>query len=177
MILLRLALEFFAIGLLSIGGGLATVPFLEDLSARTGWFTAAELSDMIAVSESTPGPIGVNMAAFVGFKTAGIPGVVCAAIGLAVPSVAVILIVAKALEKFRGNRYISGALGALRPASLALIASVGVSLFISAAFPARSFDWRSGLIIVLALPPMLKTKLHPFIYIALAAAAGIALKM
>ena len=76
MILLRLFWEFFKTGLFAVGGGMATLPFLYDMSARTGWFTQARLADMIAVSESTPGPIGVNMATYVGFETAGIPGAV-----------------------------------------------------------------------------------------------------
>ena len=74
MILLRLFFEFFKIGLFSVGGGMATLPFLYDMADKTGWFDYAQIADMLAVSESTPGPIGINMATYVGYTTAGIPG-------------------------------------------------------------------------------------------------------
>ena len=90
MIYLRLFYEFFKTGLFAIGGGLATLPFLSDMADRTGWFTQAQLADMLAVSESTPGPVGVNMATYVGFETGGILGAVVATLGLVAPSVIVI---------------------------------------------------------------------------------------
>ena len=93
MIYLQLFWEFFKTGLFAIGGGMATVPFLFDISARTGWFTASELANMIAVSESTPGPIGINMATYVGFETAGILGSVIATLGLVIPSIIIIVII------------------------------------------------------------------------------------
>ena len=93
MIYLRLFWEFCKTGLFSVGGGLATLPFLYDISARTGWFTEAQLADMIAISESTPGPIGVNMATYVGFTTAGIPGALAATLGLVFPEIVIILII------------------------------------------------------------------------------------
>ena len=101
MIYLRLFVEFFLTGLFAVGGGMATIPFLESMSERTGWFTSGQLADMIAVSESTPGPIGVNMATYVGFLTADIPGGIIATLGLVTPSVIVILIVAAFLKSFR----------------------------------------------------------------------------
>ena len=103
MIYLLLFWEFFKTGLFALGGGMATVPFLFDIGARTGWFTASELADMIAISESTPGPIGVNMATYVGFRSAGVLGGSVATIGLVTPSVIIILIVAKILSRFRNN--------------------------------------------------------------------------
>ena len=118
MIYLRLFLEFFKTGLFSVGGGLATIPFLYELSAKTGWFSYEELANMMAVSESTPGPMGVNMATYVGFETAGVPGSICATIGLVTPSVIIILIIAKALHAFRSNRYVDAAFYGIRPCSL-----------------------------------------------------------
>ena len=109
MILLRLFWEFFKTGLFAVGGGMATLPFLYDISARTGWFTTGQLADMIAVSESTPGPIGVNMATYVGFTAAGVPGAAVATLGLVTPSVIVILIVARVLAAFRQNKYVDAA--------------------------------------------------------------------
>ena len=121
MIFLQLFWEFFKTGLFALGGGMATVPFLFDIGARTGWFTASELADMIAISESTPGPIGVNMATYVGFRSAGVLGGIVATIGLATPSVIIILIVAKILSKFRNNPIVDTVFKYLRPAVIGLI--------------------------------------------------------
>lgn len=128
MIFLRLFLEFFRTGLFAVGGGLATIPFLTDMGTRTGWFTHAELTNMIAISESTPGPMGVNMATYVGFETAGVPGAVVATLGLITPSIIVILIVAAFLKKFRNNPYVEAVFYGLRPASTGLIAAAGWSV-------------------------------------------------
>ena len=107
MILLRLFFEFFKTGLFAIGGGLSTLPFLREMSETTGWFTQTELLDMVAVSESTPGPIGVNMATYVGFTTAGIPGAVIATLGLITPSVIIVLIVAGFLKRFKDSKVVA----------------------------------------------------------------------
>ena len=104
MIYLQLFFEFFKAGLFAIGGGLATIPFLTDIGQRTGWFTSGELANMIAISESTPGPMGVNMATYVGFHTGGIAGGVIATLGLVCPSILVILVIAGFLKKFRESR-------------------------------------------------------------------------
>ena len=104
MMLLRLYWEFFQVGLFAVGGGLATLPFLYSLGTRTGWFTTAQVADMLAVSESTPGPIGVNMATYVGYTCGGVPGALCATLGLITPSVIIIILVAAALTAFRKNR-------------------------------------------------------------------------
>ena len=125
MLYLQLFWEFFKTGLFAIGGGMATLPFLYDMADKTGWFTRAQLADMIAVSESTPGPIGVNMATYVGFLTGGVPGAVTATVGLIAPSVIVILIVAAFLQAFRDSKYVAGAFYGLRPASTALITAAG----------------------------------------------------
>ncbi len=109
MIYLQLFYEFFKTGLFAVGGGLATLPFLYDMADRTGWFTRPQLADMLAVSESTPGPIGVNMATYVGFITCGIPGAIISTLGLVTPSVIVILIIAAFLKAFRHNRYVEAA--------------------------------------------------------------------
>ena len=98
MILLRLYWEFLLVGMFSMGGGMATVPFLFNLSARTGWFTTADLTTMIAISEATPGPIGINMATYVGYVSAGVPGSVIAPLGLVTPAVIIILLVSKILN-------------------------------------------------------------------------------
>ena len=132
MMLLRLFWEFFKIGLFAVGGGMATIPFLYDLSDRTGWFTHTQLADMIAISESTPGPIGVNMATYVGYEMSGIPGSIFTTLGFVAPSIIIIIIVSLFLQRFRENRYVESAFYGLRPASSGLIASAALSVAIVA---------------------------------------------
>ena len=190
MILLRLFWEFFKTGLFAVGGGLATLPFLYDISTRTGWFTQAQLADMIAVSESTPGAIGVNMATYVGFTTAGIPGSIVATLGLVCPSIIIILLIAKVLEQFRNNKTVDAAFYGLRPCSIALIAAAGLLVakitFLngSALLPENGlaalkglFNWKA---VALAAVLLVATrgikplkKLHPIVFIAFSAVVGI----
>lgn len=128
MLYLKLFWEFFKTGLFAVGGGMATVPFLKDIGERTGWFSTETLVNMIAVSESTPGPIGVNMATYTGFETGGVPGAVIATLGLVTPSISVILIVAAMLRAFRDNKYVDRIFYGIRPASTALISSAWISV-------------------------------------------------
>ena len=121
MIYLRLFLEFCRVGLFSVGGGLATIPFLTDLGERTSWFTSGQLADMIAISESTPGPMGVNMATYVGFTSGGVLGGIVSTLGLIFPSIVIILVIAQFLQKFRQSKVVDGVFYGLRAASVALI--------------------------------------------------------
>ena len=131
--LLTLCYEFFKTGLLAVGGGLATLPFLSEMSNKyDSWFTHAELADMIAVSESTPGPIGVNMATYVGFRVMGnfgagwsILGAVLATVSLVLPSLIIVVIIAKMMCKYMSNKYVQWAFSGLRPAVTGLIAAAG----------------------------------------------------
>ena len=189
MLYLRLFWEFFKTGLFAVGGGMATLPFLYDMSAKTGWFSAGQLADMIAVSESTPGPIGVNMATYVGFTTGGIPGAVVATLGLVTPSVIVILLIARALHKFRQNRYVDAAFYGLRPCSVGLIAAAGIlvvkialfdfDLFHNTGIITDLFRWKSLILtaVLLVLTNCIKQtkKLHPIFFILGSAAVGILL--
>ena len=191
MILLQLFWEFFQIGLFSIGGGLATLPFLYNLGARTGWFTAEQVADMLAVSESTPGPIGVNMATYVGYTTAGVAGSVIATLGLVAPSIIVILLVAAAMKAFRNNRYVEAAFYTLRPASTGLITAAGWSvvmlvlvnteLFRSTGVFTDLFYWRNLLLfaVLFVLTNFIKPikKLHPIFFILFAAVCGIVFRL
>ena len=180
MIYIKLFWEFFQTGLFAVGGGMATLPFLYDISDRTGWFTHEHLADMIAVSESTPGPIGVNMATYAGYITAGIPGAVIATIGLITPSVIVILLVAAFLSKFHENKYVNGAFYGLRPASSAMITAAGLILarvvFFGGSF-SNSVNIKALIlaVILLALTNAITftKKLHPVIWIIFSAIAGI----
>ena len=177
MIYIRLFWEFFKTGLFSVGGGMATLPFLYAMSAKTGWFTTAQLADMLAVSESTPGPIGVNMATYVGFTTAGIPGSLIATIGLVTPSVIVILLIAKVLQQFRQNKYVDAAFYGLRPCSVGLIAAAGLLVAKMAFFGSGALNWKgivlaAVLIVLTRFVPKVK-KFHPVVFIAFSALAGI----
>lgn len=182
MILLRLFWEFFKTGLFAVGGGLATLPFLSDMANTTGWFTQAQLADMVAVSESTPGPIGVNMATYVGFTTAGVPGAVIATIGLITPSIIIIMVIALFLKSFRDNRFVSAAFYGLRPASSGLIAAAGLSvcgislLNMDAGLSLALFNWRAlalaAVLLVLTRYVKPTKKLHPIFFILFSAAVG-----
>lgn len=183
MLLFRLFFEFAKVGLFSIGGGLATIPFLQDMGARTGWFTDTQLTTMIAVGESTPGPIGVNMATYVGYEIGGIVGAVVATVGLVTPSILVILIIAGFLQKFRQSKTVDAVFQGLRPASTALITAAGLgvaaSVFVAVGgvtehtFAVRIPQLILSVGIFLALRhPKLK-QLHPILFIAFAALVGV----
>ena len=121
MIYLILAYEFFKIGLFSIGGGMATLPFLMDLANKYDWFTVSELTNMVAISESTPGPVGINMATYAGYNAAGILGAVVATLALTAPAWIIIILIAKFLENFSENVNVKAAFYGIRPAVAALI--------------------------------------------------------
>ena len=187
MILLQLFFEFFKTGLFAVGGGMATLPFLYAMSEKTGWFTKEMLADMIAVGESTPGPIGVNMATYVGFVTAGIPGAVIATLGLITPSIIVILLIARALKAFRENPYVEAAFYGLRPCSVGLIAAAGflvvkLALFNTELYQASGklldlFDFKAialAAVLLVCTRYVKKLKgLHPIFFILASAVVGI----
>lgn len=198
MILCKLFWEFCKTGLFAIGGGMATVPFLREIADKTGWFTAGQLADMIAVSESTPGPLGVNMATYVGYTVGstqlgspwmGIVGAVTATLGLIFPSIVIVLCISFFLKRFRTSTLVDAALYGLRPASVALISAAGVEIVLFAILRvdsiyqigAAQLSWKSvalaaGVYAGTNLIPKLK-KLHPIWFILLSAIAGIVLKM
>ena len=187
MIFLQLFWEFFKTGLFAVGGGMATVPFLSEMAGRTGWFTHAMLADMIAVGESTPGPIGVNTATYVGYTVAGIPGGIVATLGLILPSFLIILAVSAFLKAFRTNRWVDRAFYGIRPASVGMIAAACIAvmrlcLVDTAAFAASGklgdlISWRALLLfaVIWVLTNLVKQtkKLHPVVFIAASAAVGI----
>lgn len=187
MIYFTLFFEFAKIGLFALGGGLATLPFLYQLSDKYHWFDAGMLSNMIAVSESTPGPIGVNMATYAGFLSSGILGGVIATIGLVTPSVIIIIIVAKFLSSFKENAYVQNAFYGLRPAVTALIALSGyevtkTSLFSLDTFSATRqiaslFNVKACILFIIFFVLINKLKLHPIIFIILGGIIGVLLNM
>ena len=182
MVYLLLFWEFFKTGLFSVGGGLATIPFLMEMSQKFGWFSSEELSNMIAVSESTPGPIGINMATYVGFTTCGVLGSIIATIGLVLPSLIVIMIIAGFLQKFNNNKLVKDTFYCLRPAVIGmlcvaltsmvyplLINFTGTTLF-------EIFNIKALILFGLLLFGILKFNKHPIIYIAIGAIVGIIFK-
>ena len=186
MIYLQLFFEFFKTGFFAVGGGMATLPFLYDMADKTNWFTSGQLADMIAVAESRPGPIGVNMATYVGYTTAGIWGGLVATLALVMPSVIIIVIISYFLKSFRENKYVDAAFYGLRPASTGLIAGAGmtvvtitliqIDLFKSSGNIIDLFNWKSlilAIIIYLLTNHVKQTKkLHPVFFIAGSAIVG-----
>ncbi len=196
MIYLQLFWEFFKTGLFAIGGGMATIPFLYEMADKTNWFTRMDLANMIAVSESTPGPIGVNMATYVGYLTgssqggilSALLGALIATLGLVTPSIIVILIIAAVLNSFRNSKTVDRAFYGLRPASTGLIAAAGISVVVSnlitlggTAEHTFSLNWK-GLILAAVLwlfsNKVKKTKgLHPIMFIGISAVVGVLFSM
>jgi len=179
MIYLQLFYEYFKIGLFAVGGGQATIPFLIKLSEKTAWYSLEELTNMIAISESTPGPIGVNMSTYVGYKICGIPGSLVASLGLIAPSIIAILIIAVFLEKFKNSQNVKKAFYGIRPASTGLIAAALFSLIKLCMFSTGNVEFKYLVlfVVIIALSNIKKLKgLHPIAFIAFAAVVGIIFK-
>lgn len=181
--LLVLIVEFMKTGFFAVGGGLATLPFLREMGVKYGWFAMDTLSTMIAVSESTPGPIGINMATYVGYAVAGAPGAVLATLGLVAPSVLVICIIANYFQKFKNARIVQMIFAGLKPAVVAFVAAACLNLFVSTLLHAESginggiielFNWKC-ILLLLVLSGFKKKfpKVHPIAFIGAAAAAGV----
>ncbi len=180
MVYLLLFYEFVKIGLFSIGGGLATLPFLQDISLRyPHWFSGEELVNMIAISQSTPGPIGINAATYAGYNAGGVLGGVIASAGVIFPALIFMPFIAKGLEKFSANGLVQSAFYGLRPAVVALIASAAVEVLLISVFfftdGVFSVDWRALplFVVAAALLQLKKLKLHPVVFILAGAVLGI----
>ena len=167
IILLKLFLEFFHIGLFSFGGGYATLPFLYHIADVQKWYTTKQLSDMIAVSSITPGPIGINVATFAGFSTAGIKGALIATIAVILPSLIIIIIISKLLEQFRHNKYVRSVIYTLKPAGCGLLAAVGVDMFIN------NINLLGIMLLIGLFIASITEKRDPLFYIGVSALAGL----
>lgn len=197
MLYLKLFVEFFKVGLFAVGGGMATIPFLYRLSDTTHWFSYNDLANMIAVGESTPGPIGVNMATYVGYITGmnnygvigALLGALIATLGLITPSIIIILIISHFLQKFRNNVLVERTFYGLRPASTGLIAAAGLNVFMRNLFVSKitfnnffsainikGFILALVLVILTNFVPKVK-KIHPILFILFSAIVGIIFKM
>lgn len=193
MIFIEMFFRFFFVGLFSIGGGLATLPFLTSMGETTGWFTQTDISNMVAISESTPGPLGVNMATYIGYQIGsqqgeffGILGTLIAPLGLVTPSVIIILIISKILMKFRNSKYVEFAFYGLRAASVGLIASacLGVAKIAFLNLDATGNELLSYINIkniILSVTIFICVskfkKIHPIFFILAAAVIGIIFQM
>ena len=184
MVFLQVFIEFFQIGLFAVGGGPATIPFLMDLADKYDWYTRADVANMLAVSESTPGPIGVNMATYAGYNAAGFLGGIVATCSLVLPSLIVIVVVARMLQSFSENKYVKSAFWTIRPAVTGLIATAVVGLIQTAIFTASdgSFQFPAvPVIMCLAFFGCMQIKklqkLHPIVWLAAGAALGLLLKL
>ena len=180
MIFLELFLSFFKVGLFCFGGGYGMLPLMEETVVAKGWLTAEQFYDFVGVCESTPGPIAVNMATYVGSELGGVPGALCATLGVVLPSFVIILIVAGCFTRFRKSKYVQGALSGLKPGAVALIAtaviSVGKTVFFPgglnlAVFASPMFYVCLGIFGVMLL--LAFRKVHPIAIIGMSAAVGI----
>ena len=170
MIYWQLFFEYFKAGLFAFGGGYATLPFLYHISAVYGWYSPKQLSDMLAVSSITPGPVGVNVATFSGYVTSGLFGAFVATTAVVFPSLILVVIVAKLLAKFRENKYVRAAIYALKPAGCGLLAGVAINLF-----RANVVNPAMLILFVFLLMMSIKVKKDPLVYLGVSALAGLIL--
>ena len=167
-LLSQLFLQFFHVGVFSFGGGYATLPFLYDIADKFHWYSAKQLTDMLAISSITPGPVGVNVATFAGFTTAGILGSLVATTAIILPSYIIVTIVFKVIDKFRTNRNIKGAIRGLKPAGCALLSAVGIKLLFTS-----DLHLLGTLILLGFLILSIKKKQDPLFYLGISAILGL----
>lgn len=183
MILLELFLTFLKIGAFTFGGGYAMIPLIRSEVVARGWLTDAQITDFIAVSESTPGPLAVNMATYVGSEIAGFVGALVSTIGVVLPSFIIILIVAKSFERFKGNKYVKNAMSGIKPAVIGLIAAALISVGATVLFPSgmdniagalKSPELYISAVIFGGMTLAAFKKIHPILIIIISAVIGIA---
>lgn len=183
-VFLDLFIEFFQIGLFAVGGGPATIPFLMDIPNRHDWYEVSDVANMLAVSESTPGPIGINMATYAGYNAAGFLGGIVATLSLVLPSLITIILIAKILDKFSKNMYVKSSFSMIRPAVTGLIATAVYGIFRTALFTDADGNFRFPVILFIVclgffgLMSIKKLKkVHPFFWILAGAVMGIVFKL
>ncbi|MGL5677816.1 MAG: chromate transporter [Cellulosilyticaceae bacterium] len=177
MTLLLLYAEFFRIGLFAVGGGLATIPFLQELITKYGWFTSEDLLNMIAVAESTPGPIGVNAATYIGYQVGGLLGGLLAVIGLVTPSIIVIVLVAKIFNRFKELQGVKNAFYGIRPVVAGLIGAVSVEVMKVSLWGDGRIQLKAIILLGAFLIAITKWKKHPILYIVIGGVVGILFKL
>ena len=173
MIYLKLFWAFFQVGLFSIGGGYAALPLIQNQVVDTyGWLNMSEFSDIITISQMTPGPIAINTATFVGIRVGNIPGALIATFGCILPPCVIVLILAILYKKYKNLRTVQGVLGSLHPAVIGMIAAAGLSIIINALWggnaitiDVKSVDFVALALIAFCVFLMRKTKLNPIFII------------
>ena len=175
MIYLQLFLSFLQIGLFSFGGGYAAMPLIQEQIVDThGWLSMSEFTDLITISQMTPGPIAINSATFVGIKIAGLAGAAVATAGCIFPSCVIVTLLAKIYLKYRNVKTFQSVLDSLRPAVVAMIAAAGVSILTSAFWQnadkiiLAETDWSMVLIFLICLILLIKAKWNPILVMLLA---------
>jgi chromate transporter len=175
--------QFFKIGLFAVGGGYATLPFLYEIANKEAWLSVEKIGDMLAVAQSLPGAIGVNLSVYAGFQRAGIPGGLIAALGLITPSIIIATIIARILNAFKESSLVASLFSGLRPAgagllSAAALGALAVFLLNPAAETwAAMLRWRECLLFAAIFLLIRLFKRHPIVYIALAGVAGAVLRL
>lgn len=178
MIYLSLYYEFFKTGLFAIGGGLATIPFLYDIAEKCKWFTKDFIGTIVAIAESTPGPIGINAATYAGYTTAGLLGGIIATLGIVTPSIVIIILISKILDKFKDNKYVQTAFYGIRPAVMGMIGAVAVEMIQLALFTKNgngifgSLGIKELVLFIALFAASRKIKVHPILWIIIAGAIG-----
>ncbi len=171
MIYLQLFLEFFHIGLFSFGGGYATLPFLYHIAETWGWYTTKQLTDMIAVSSITPGPVGVNVATFAGYTTSGILGALVATSSVILPSLIIVIIISKLLEQFKHNKYVKSVIYSIKPAGCGLLGAVAVDMFLT------DLSLEGIVLLLILFGFSLCKKRDPLFYLGFSAIAGLLIRL
>ena len=177
LLYLKLYYEFFKIGLFTIGGGLATIPFLKNLSESTHWFSNTDLVNVIAISESTPGAIGINMATYTGYLTGGTLGGVVSTVGLITPSIIIILLISSVLKKFKENIFVNAAFYGLRAASTGLIVAATIEIFKISFLHLNSINIKALILGIILFTLIRKIKINPIFLIFISGIIGIIFKI
>lgn len=178
-LLLTILIEFSKIGFFAIGGGMATLPFLYHLSTEYGWFSAKDLAQMLAVANIVPGPVGINLATQVGYKADGFLGAFAAALGILIPSLICVFIVAKLLKEFEGNKFVKSIFYILKPTSCAMIAAILIKLIKSTVIKTphltaiSQIDWMAIALLLILIFINLKKEHSPLFYLTVSALAGV----
>ena len=175
MIYLNLFINFFKIGLFTFGGGYAMIPMIQELVLSNKWMDTKQMVDFIAISETTPGPLAINMSTYVGYEVAGIPGAICSTFAVALPSFIVIILVARAYKKFKDNKVVVAVMNGIKPAAVLSVAG-NVFTVGNSVSKILTSDNLISLIIVITSAVMAIKKKNPVIIICIGALLGIILK-
>ncbi len=177
MVYLQLFYAFFKIGLFGFGGGAAMIPLIQfELVEHYAWLTSTEFTNMVAVSQMTPGPIGINCATYAGYLASGnVFGAALATFALVLPSFVIMMLVARMLQRFKNNPYIEAAMSGLRPTIVGLIAAAALLLVNEETFGPNCADWVSWLLFAVAFAATKWLKVHPILLIVLMAVVGLAI--